>query len=361
LNRQYNEMFAPELETQSHAQKLATAERAAERRLAELTRQRDEGDLFPDKPKPVKLRGKKLDAVKADIEAVKAELDELRSLDPRSEVLAEERINKARRARWLRRIAELQDKRARSDFAPKPRKDVKLDAKTKEVQFALEQENRKFVAAKHRFEMAKRSTPRKIASGAVNVVNSLKAYMASFDLSAIGRQSLWFTLAHPIKTARLARRSVTAIKKKSAFEIDEEVHNHAEFVFAKQSGVPFTEHGQGITKLEEQYMTPWAEHLPGVAASERLFVSHLNLARMEQFAMLVRRHEKWFGKRPTAKEGRAIADLVGTFTGKIPIRSQAARNALAAASTALWSPQLLLSRFAFLFGRPFYGGSWRTR
>ncbi len=359
LKEQFDAMFAAGIEQETLAKRRRTTERALEKQLKELERRRDTGDLFPDKPKPVKLRGKKLDALRAKVEAVKAELDELKSLDPRSEVEADARALKSYKTRTTNRIADLRRRIAEGDFDPKPTRKVKLDKEATRLQFERSQVLAEYQKALWEDKRRRRGNITKVVQFTGEGLNVGRAFISSYDLSAVFRQGIVGTVSHPLRTIPVVIEMLKALRKQSAFEAEQKIRARELFPLAQQSGVEFTEHGTDLAKFEEAYQSRWAERIPGVAASERAFVTFLNRQRMDMFEFMI----KWLTKtgEPTSSEARAIAAYVNIATGKSSIKSAKAKAVLAGLSAVLWSPKLQISRFQFLTLQAMYGGTNRTR
>lgn len=359
LKEQFDAMFAAGIEQETQAKRRRTTERALEKQLKELEKRRDTGDLFPDRPTRVKLRGKKLDALRAKVEAVKAELDELKSLDPRSEVEADARALKSYKTRTTNRIADLKRRIAEGDFETKPTRKVKLDKEATRLQFERSQVLAEYQKALWDDKRKRRKNITKVVQFTGEVLNVSRAFISSYDFSAVFRQGIVGTVSHPLRTIPAVVEMFKALSKQSAFEAEQKIRARELFPLAQQAGVEFTEHGTDLAKFEEAYQSRWAERIPGVAASERVFVTFLNRQRMDMFEYMT----KWLTKtgEPTMIEARAIAAYVNIATGKADIRSAKAKTVLATLSAVLWSPKLQISRFQFLTLQAMYGGSNRTR
>jgi hypothetical protein len=96
--------------------------------------------------------------------------------------------------------------------------------------------------------------------------------------------------------------------------------------------------------------------VPGIPASERAFVSFLNLMRSDLFDAM---HKNNFSERAATKaELKALGDYVNQATGRGTLKGY--ENALQGLGTFLWAPKLVLSRFQMVLGAGLMPGGGRT-
>jgi len=146
LQEQFNQIFQkPEL---TDAQRLAMAEKMADRQIAELERQIRTQEVFPAGKSP-ELKSAALDAKRARIEALKEERQYLRdSINPKTRKTPDEMQLSALKTRLKNRTAELQERLANSDFGPRPKKaPVQLDAEAERLQAAATRAKQEFDTA----------------------------------------------------------------------------------------------------------------------------------------------------------------------------------------------------------------------
>jgi hypothetical protein len=127
-------------------QRLAAATKASERNLDywnERLRLAKQGVFKIDRETGKPISDPQLDAMRARIKAVKEEVDALKQQanplkTPEQKALA------SYQARLFNRMADLQDRIAKGDFAPRPRKQITLDKETLELKAQAERLKRQF-------------------------------------------------------------------------------------------------------------------------------------------------------------------------------------------------------------------------
>jgi hypothetical protein len=267
--------------------------------------------------------------------------------------------------RTKNRMADLQDRLARKDFAPTAKRlswrEKSLDAAIKKQildrEHELEIVKEKYNKGLFDDRMARRSIPEKIFSGGVEAINTSRAMMTSFDFSAVLRQGGFIALSHPIRAAKVFPAMFRALTKKGEFAVEQEIKGRENYPLYKRSGLELTERGTTLVKMEEAYMSRWAEKIPGVGASQRAYMTFLNKLRADSFDAMM----KSLGRdgMVTDAEAKAIANYINVATGRGKLGKH--DTALVGLNTLFFAPRLVLSRFQLLAGQPLYRGSWRTR
>ena len=155
-----------------------------------LRRRKNEGDLFPKKKTLVaKPTSARLEAILAEDAASKQELKELQALADREDPSRIEAVrNEQFATRTANKIAELQGKIARGDFAPAPKKKpLKLTGENLKKELELADIKEAFLIGKFNDTKRNRRAFEKaldILPGASGLVRS---FFTSFDVSALGR------------------------------------------------------------------------------------------------------------------------------------------------------------------------------
>jgi len=152
LKEQFDQIFQkPEL---TDAQRLALAEKTADRQITELERQLRNREVFPSAKTP-ELESAALEAKRARIEALKEERENIRdSIQPGR--LNEGRLG-ALKSRLTNRIAELQERLANSDFGPRPKRTpIEMDAEAERLQAAATRAKQEFETALLKDRLANR-------------------------------------------------------------------------------------------------------------------------------------------------------------------------------------------------------------
>jgi hypothetical protein len=153
--------------TLTDEQRLAAATKAAARNLdywTERLRLAKEGVFKTDRETGKPIADPELDAMRARIKAVKAEIDELRKLANPAKT-PEEKALASYQARLFNRMADLQDRLARGDFAPRPRKQITLDQETLELKAQAERMKRKIDQGLAKQRLAERAPWEKALEG----------------------------------------------------------------------------------------------------------------------------------------------------------------------------------------------------
>ena len=336
-------------------QRIERAIKSTQRSIAELDRRIKDKDLFPKKGMGVTSPA--LQAERAKRDARRQELKALQDLADIEDPSRKNAIHNSQfAARVAKRIAELEDKLARRDYAPRTKKDVPLTTENKELQIALDQI--KFQVEKDKFKMMRENrTALQQAYDLIPEASGVsRSIMTSFDVSALGRQGFLAFLGHPLMVGKDTKGMMQALlSKKARIAIDIALRERAIAPLAKQAGLAITERGGKLEAMEEVYSSRLVELIPGVAASERAYSTMLNLIRMDMFESLMASA----GGNVTLAEAKALANFVNVWTG----RGNISRKGLATAllSLPLFSARLTASRFQVLLGQPLWRGTKRTR
>ncbi|MDD4891971.1 MAG: hypothetical protein PHU85_18785, partial [Phycisphaerae bacterium] len=354
LKEQYDAMFPTDRElTDAQRVKMATA--AVEKSIAEYERRIKEKDTAPAQKGTVAPETPELAALRARRDALKAELDELRDA-AKPTVDPEARAHKAFKTRTLNRIAELLERLDKGDFSQQPEtvKPQKLEHEYLKVQ--LEQVKRRFEEGVFKQKMANRSRLRKVVDLGAEGLNLSRAVLTSMDLSAVLRQGGFVTLGHPVMGARAFTGTLRAVRRSGADAVRLEIQNRPNAALYKRAGLHLSEEGGPLANMEEAYMSRHADKIPGVGASQRVYVAFLNRLRADLFDSMV----KGLGDngQVSLEEAKAVANYVNVATGRGSFKNT---STAAVFSTTLFSPRLWASRIQLLMGQPAWRGSWRTR
>ncbi len=188
--------------------------------------------------------------------------------------------------------------------------------------------------------------------------DAIRALITSFDLSALLRQGRFIVMSRPGIAAKSIGPMFRAFASKdAAYSIDQEILSRPNYPLYRQSKLYLAEHGQPLSKMEEAYMSNWAERIPGVAASQRAYTTFLNKLRADSFDTLsatLGRH-----KPMTPYEGEAIANYVNAATGRGSLGSF--ERAAVGLNRVFFAPRYVASRFQLILGQPMWRGTGRSR
>lgn len=254
-----------------------------------------------------------------------------------------------------KRITELQDKIARGDYGERAKKEPLRDPEIDRLRYQLERIKREWHEGLLNERLRNRPLFRRIVSGAVEVPNALRAIMTSMDLSAVLRQGKFMVLAHPFRTLRSIKPMLEAFASPArSLAIETEIAERPNYPLYRQSKLYLAEHGSSLSQMEEQWMSRWAEKIPGVGASQRAYNTFLNKVRADSFDAMARTLSN--GDRPlTADEARIISNYINASTGRGTLGMR--DNAAVALNTAFFAPRYVASRFQMLLGQPMWYGA----
>ncbi len=179
------------------------------------------------------------------------------------------------------------------------------------------------------------------------IINLPRAVLASFDLSAAGRQGIIFSVSHPVASMKAFGRSIRAAASLKYTDDIERITRTTQFgKLAEKFGVHSSPTGFAakLSAKEEVYMSRIAEKIPGVAASERAFTTFLNQQRREVFAVQAK---KWIKRGITPENNpktyQQFAKFVNHATGRGSLENLQP-GALTALNATFFSPRFQISR-----------------
>jgi N12 class adenine-specific DNA methylase len=358
----YRDMFPKPEATME--QRIAATNRVLDAEIAAVRRQLLSGDVLP-KGRKEPVSTPEIEAKRARLEALRAQREQLQlMLDPN---MKDKLAAKAYMAALLKQIADYQDRKARNDFDPKPKKSARILTNEELVlKRQLEQVKDDFFRKAADYRLANMSPVEKAWDYTKETSHLSRALMTSFDLSAVFRQGGVASFSHPKLAAMVGRDMIKALRSEQAnFDIAEKIRNHPLYQFAMTAKLAITEDEQRITKQEEAFMGRWVrwgigkegstinkwskKALSPVAASGRAYTTYLNGMRFELFRQMV---DGLGGMgKVTADEAKVIATFVNVATGRADLGkfNQAAANM----SVIFFAPRYVASRFQYL-AMPFY-------
>lgn len=329
---------------QTDAQKLAAAERAVDKAIADLERQLATGDVAPKKRLGKTLSSPTLDAKRARLEALRAQRQELRDL-ANPKLTPEERALKAYKRSLEERRADYLDRAERGDFQKQPRKGVTLDKEAQDLKFQLEQAKAEFNAKAEQWRRDQRTGAERTIDGVKQSLYASRAILTSVDFSAVFRQGGMAAFSHPILAAKAVPEMLRAfVNKRGEFDAAEGLRNRPNANLYEKAKLAIAVTEGSLTKQEEAFMGDWASHIPLVAASERAYVTFLNRIRADVFDSLVETLGR--GGQVTDAEAKSIARFVNMATGRADLGRL--NSAAAGFATVFFAPRYVASRFQLL-------------
>ena len=195
----------------------------------------------------------------------------------------------------------------------------------------------------------KRPFLQKAGESIAEVFNVPKALMASFDLSAPLRQGV-FLVGRPKQGIPAFRDMFKYAFSEKAYQgLLQDIQKRPTYALMRESRLPITDIGKGLTGREERFMSNLAEKIPVIGkivrASDRAYTGFLNKLRADVFDDLIKSAQKQ-GIKIEGKVLNDISNFVGTATGRGKLG--VLENSAVILNTTLFSPRLMASRISLL-------------
>jgi len=296
-----------------------------------------------------------------EITAAKADLDALQKIEEEWHANDGERDNAAYRKRLDAAEKVLNDRMARGDFAPKPKKQIKLTPETEQRVKRFQEAQKKYFEMKLADKLAKMSIPKKILDYAGQSLSVVRTVLAGGEFSMAGRQGLLpATLAMRKVPGALVDMLRSFASEKAVTEAEMNLKNRPNFALYQRDKLFLSDVKDWTEKkVEEANTGRWARKIPGFKNFERANSTVLNILRANAYDALQRYHTALDGVEPTAEQGRNIARQVNIMSG----RGEFGKFELArpVGSKILFSPGHTISRFQFALGGAFWTGDMKSK
>ncbi len=344
------ELMRQLLDPQFRANKaLAAKERAAERQIAKLEAERDAGFKMKEKPEPGKVSPKLI--------AAQVKLDALRK--QRRLALEDAYALKAAIAQSLRNAANIKDRIARGDFAPRTKKaptvwddPTWLAAKKVETQLGAELSEK--IAGYEWDNLGGWETAGIRVRRGVNV---WKGVFAGFDATHLGLQGGVAMVTHPaawVKSLMPMAESMRSQENRDLLDAKREAdERYADYI---KWGLAVSHPGEpGSIANSEQFSTDrFMDRIPGVAISSRSFHTFLNELRMNVMKTMEWLYSATGGGPLNDTTGPAMVRVVNAFTMSWNPQGWKSKGILRVASEIFWAPSMYAARFQSLAGTPIW-------
>jgi len=351
--------------TDPEAAKEEAAVKALEKAAAEYERRLNEADFSgpgkrqgPDTARVAKARALR--------DAARAALDAARKLahPPRTKDQIALQNYKAMAAR---KMAELQDRIARDDFAPRTRKpalDLSKDPEAVKAFAEMQRVRKEFNEKKFAWERANRTMVRKVWDGIKETAAMSRSLITSADVSAPFRQGGFLLMGdlvfHPVRAAKQIGSMFRQLVSEKAFEKAQAeimLRPNAKNGLYNQSDLYLADLNDKLSGREESMRSTLAEKIPIIGrlvrGSNRAYSGFLNRQRVDSFDAMV---EAFGGPdKITPAEAKAIADFVNKATGRGTVGGM--ERSADALARYFFSPRFLASRFQLVLGQPLMKGS----
>lgn len=262
----------------------------------------------------------------------------------------EERAVQAMKTRIQNKIESYKSRLAKGDFAKKPRKEIPLDMEAIEMMYKLEQSKREYLDGIFKDGLARRTKWERTRDNIGEVLGLHRAILTSFD-SPIFRQGGFIGFGHPIRILRAFTSMIRSMKSPEAeFAEQERIRRRDNYPLYKRYGLYIAELGSSLSKMEEAFMSLWAEMIPGVAASGRVHRTFLNRLRADSFDAMM----ATMGVRGevTRAQAEAIAHFINAATGRGSLGN--AEGAAVVLNRVFFAPRHVVGRFQIALGIPIW-------
>jgi hypothetical protein len=173
----------------------------------------------------------------------------------------------------------------------------------------------------------------------VAAINLPRAILASYDLSAPGRQGILLLPLVPKQWLKSVVRGYRAFASPEyAKFVDLQIKTHPYYKKLTRAGLDLTRVG-GLTSGEEIFMSDFAHKIPGIRASERAYVTTLNSLRAGAFYHFC---DQWEGSGKSKEDYQALAKFINHATGRGDVKGL--KKYYPILNAAFFAPRLQMGR-----------------
>lgn len=276
--------------------------------------------------------------------------------------LYDEKNAEASKRQILKSIAELQGKIDRKEFdkpAPKAAPDESPEARElRRKRDALRHEYEVDVAKR---ELEKRSKWQKAKDVVLNIASLPRAIKATLDFSAVLRQGLIPTVAHPTEAVKaLGTMFGQTFSEKKYNDWFSDIKQSPAYDLMKASGLYISEkNNPELLAREEQFTSNILEKLPVIGkihqGAERAYTGYLNAIRTGVFISEAQKlQERGYTFKNNPEVFKDLATVVNTLSGRGNIPDALGGKQPAVLSNLLFSPRFMAARIhtLYLWGDP---------
>ena len=295
------------------------------------------------------------------IDRAQAELEALMKIEDKWHEDDGARDNAAYRKRLDAAEKVLNDRMAKKDFAPKPKKQIKLTAETAARLEKFREAQKKYFEMKLADRLANMSTAGKILDAAGQSLAVVRTVRAGGEFSMAGRQGLLpATMALRKAPDALLKMFQSFASEKSVTEAELNLKARQNYDRYQRDKLFLSDVKDWTErKVEEANSGRWARRIPFFKNFERANSTVLNILRANAYDAMHNLHRSLFGVEPTPEQGRAIAMQVNIMSGRGEFGKF--ENARAVGSKILFSPGHTLSRFQYIGGGALWAGDAKSK
>lgn len=315
------------------------------------------------------LSNKESDKIKRNKETKKLE-DEIKALRGEEVVklTKDEKKLETYKAKLAKEIDETNYKIKTGDYdGEAPKKTMKLDAEANELRdklLKLQQARDVRLLLQQRQNESRREKALRLTAEVGNIPRTL---MTIADFSGLLRQNIFFTVGHPVMTAKaLPGMFKSFVSQKVYDRWFADLKDSPEYSTIEKSGLAISDSlNHDLSKREEDFMSSLAEKIPIIGrtvnvkgvkvpglnivkGSERSYTMLLNKMRVDVFNSLTKdlaRRGQTFENSP--KVYKAVAEYVNNATGRSDF-GQTLNRVAPVLNSAFFSPRLIASRVNML-------------
>jgi len=338
-------------------QRIRNAGSVLDKTIAEISKRIEEGDLSPTARNQSSPWSPALSKKRNDAKILRDALKDMRKEADKPKLSGEMKALAQLHKRLEKNIATHEERIKNKDFDKKTRTEIEYDEKADELRFKLEAVKHEWQEMMFQDRLDNMSTSERASHEVINLFNAIKSLVTSFDLSGLGRQGGWYMATHPIRTARLIPTILNVARSaKYDFKINEELKKRSNARDYKKYRVGITETGStaAVWQKDEEYAFQKSiagnavKRIPGMEASQRAYVTTLNIIRADYYDMLKEKLGDIKGEKLNDKELQAIATFVRDSTGRAGLGKH--ENASLTLATIFFSPRFVMSRFRIIIG-----------
>ena len=335
------------------AKRLASLEKRIEAKKDEIAKLQRDG-YTPKAEAPPATTTPEIDRAQAELEALMKIEDKWHEDDGA-------RDNAAYRKRLDAAEKVLNDRMAKKDFAPKPKKQIKLTAETAARLEKFREAQKKYFEMKLADRLANMSTAGKILDAAGQSLAVVRTVRAGGEFSMAGRQGLLpATMALRKAPDALLKMFQSFASEKSVTEAELNLKARQNYDRYQRDKLFLSDVKDWTErKVEEANSGRWARRIPFFKNFERANSTVLNILRANAYDAMHNLHRSLFGVEPTPEQGRAIAMQVNIMSGRGEFGKF--ENARAVGSKILFSPGHTLSRFQYIGGGALWAGDAKSK
>lgn len=334
------------------AKRLASLEKRIEAKKGEIAKLQRDGYTPKAEIPPA--------ATTPEIDRAQAELEALMKIEDKWHEDDGARDNAAYRKRLDAAEKVLNDRMARGDFSPKPKKQIKLTAETALRLDKFREAQKKYFEMKLADRLANMSAAGKILDVAGQSLAVVRTVLVGGEFSMAGRQGYLPGTQDPLKVpGALLMMWKSFLSESSVTEAELNLKARPNYALYQRDKLFLSDVKDWTErKVEEANSGRWARRIPFFKNFERANSTVLNILRANAYDAMHNAHKAWFGV-VSAEEGRNIARQVNIMSGRGEFGKAEIIRPMA--GPIVFSIGHTVSRFQFTLGGALWTGSAKSK